>query len=159
MKWTRLPDLTVARYDHGSACVGDVVYVIGGKACKDDTEDIRYRSSVERLEKMKKWRVMYRMPEPLSACAAVHINGNIFICGGECDGGSEVNSFLAYNIAAQTWSDLQSLPYVGVNLLTVTLGNTLYIVDPYGVEGRWCISYTDGSWELHAAHRQSWKGG
>ncbi len=159
MQWKRLPDLTIARYDHASVWAGGYLYVLGGR-----TGPIDHIADVECLDSSQKWRLMYSMPIKVSCCSAVHISGKILICGGQSswpvNGTGQRENFrslriLCYNIATQTWPHVASLPFAGDDdLASLVLGNTMYVVDH-----RWIhdMSFKTDSpkWETLARPRKS----
>ncbi len=157
MQWTPLPDLTAARYDHASVCVGDDVYVIGGRPDTDCS-----MASMECLDNTDVWRLMHGMPSARSACSAVHFGGCIIIWGGQRHQPPHWSHYyktgLCYNIATETWTNLPALPnlHFGVRVSSLVLRNTAYFMD---TEYKHCMSYSDGQWQTRSGPKESMSGG
>ncbi len=148
LKWTALPDLSVARYKHATVCVGNQVYVLGGW-------NGGYLASVEYLdEQNKSWQVTCDIPSVLSGHTAVTYKHFIYVFGGYPSSGPSLATFLLDTVNKK-WTRKADMPGYCVAGSSVVYRDRIYVLG--GNEGCTCMSYDpdQDKWQTHSKHAVS----
>ncbi len=143
MKWTALPNLNVARYDHATVYVGNQVYVLGGGT--------RGTKSVEYLDEQNgSWQITCDMPSALYWHTAIGYKQFIYVFGG-CSSGSSQKSTFMFDTISKEWSSKADM-----NMMSggCNYGSSVVYRDRIFVLGgkNCCMSYDpdQDQWKTHS---------
>ena len=107
-QWRALPDMSAERRGCAAVCVDGNVYVMGGVtlgygggSCLKSAE--MYDPSAGQ------WRALPDMSVARRGCAAVCIEGNMYVVGGRAAGATQLASMECYDQIASEWRTLPSM--------------------------------------------------
>ena len=128
--WSVLPDLPTPREHLGAAFVGDVLYLIGGRAAgggitRTDAFDLSAGRWIADLAPI---------PGPRGGLAVTALGGEIYALGGE-GGGVAHPEVEAYDPAADTWRALPPMPTPRHGIQAPALGGGLWVAGGATDEG------------------------
>ncbi len=138
MEWTALPDLSVARQDQATVCVGNQVYVLGG----GNGETLQ---SVEYLDDQNgSWQVTCDMPSGLFWHTAVSYKHFIYVFGGVF-----FQATFMLDTVSKKWSRKADMPTHCNRGSSVVYRDRIYVL---GGEQNCCMSYDpdQDQWETHS---------
>jgi N-acetylneuraminic acid mutarotase len=82
-QWRALPDMSVPRNGCAAACIEGNVYVMGGWDGDSRGGNFNFLKSAETYDTSAgQWRALPDMSVPRQGCAAVCIEGNLYVAGG-----------------------------------------------------------------------------
>ena len=124
-KWINLPEMLEARDAHGSVCLNNNLYTIGGMYT--ETGSIKHRYSKISKLNILAWSYCKEMPEALSSPGVAVVSNEILVFGGFTAGGYSTVT-LKYNPVTDTWTKCQPMPQSGnCYRRTATVGNKVFI--------------------------------
>ncbi len=138
LKWSALPNLSMARCDHATVCVGNQVYVLGGWTMEE-------QSSVEYLdEETGSWHVTCDMPSALWLHTAVSYKYYIYVFGGS---GSQTTFML--DTVTKKWSWKADMPKYCSCAASVVYRDRIYVLSG---DEKCCMSYDpdQDQWKTHS---------
>ena len=145
MKWTVLPDLSVARHNHATVCVGTQVYVLGGYNNKGTLASVEYLD-----EQNKSWQITCDIPSELSYHTAVSYKQFIYVFGGYKKDGSHSQATFILDTVKKQWSRKADMPGNCNYGSSVGYGDRIYVMGGY--KSCACMSYDPDQdhWQSHS---------
>eukprot|EP00794_Sanderia_malayensis_P000300 gene300-927_t len=129
--WQQVAPLSMPRSGIATASDEKNIYAIGGihKATGDGRQSTwTYLDSMEIYNKeFNSWEFATSLPSPRAYASAVHLNGRIFLIGGQSEMLGICKGFDAYNISTKEWI---SFPYMGIprSMTGIALSETKFYV-------------------------------
>ena len=126
--WHMMPDMPVTRHSHGSICVNETIYVLGG--CTEESEiDDDYTVDMLRSNE-NRWQIGPELPFGVNFPKVAEINESVYLL-------DEITSQLLHlDVENQTWSRRAPLPwknpdwyYPGVSMTSAR--GQLYVAGGY----------------------------
>jgi N-acetylneuraminic acid mutarotase len=107
-QWRALPDMIVAREGCAAVCINGNVYVMGGH--DGGRFGGSYLKSAEMYDTWAgQWRALPDMSVERHGCAAVCIDGNVYVAGGKSDAATQLASMECFDPIANEWRMLPSM--------------------------------------------------
>jgi N-acetylneuraminic acid mutarotase len=125
-QWRALPDMSVARSACAAVCIDGNVYVVGGYG--GGLFGGSYLKSAEMYDTSAgQWRALPDMSVARWGCAAVCIDGNVYVMGGY-GGGSYLKSAEMYDTSAGQWRALPDMSVAREGCAAVCIDGNVYVV-------------------------------
>ncbi len=115
-KWKKLADAPHARDHFNAVLIGDKLFLAGGRRSSEITGEL-FDLTVPEIDVYDftsgSWSTLppaQNIPTQRAGCAAVNLNGNLVIIGGESTSQAAAHKETeSFNIATSTWTSLKSL--------------------------------------------------
>jgi N-acetylneuraminic acid mutarotase len=132
-QWTSKAGMSTARWGHGAAAVGGILYVVGGWANLQYVGGYSWvygvTNSVEAYDPATNtWREKTPMPTARGGLAVSTVNGIIYAVGGQDSAGHPLATVEAYDPTTDTWTTKASLPAATSQLAAGSVNGILYAV-------------------------------
>lgn len=113
--------LPAARACHGSAVVGNKIYVMGGLTSSAHNTNYCFDITTN------KWSTLTALPEARARHTAVAVGTKIYVMGG-WSGSNYSKTNYCYDTKTNTWTELATLPATRAFHTAVVAGNNIYIM-------------------------------
>jgi uncharacterized protein (TIGR03437 family) len=124
---------------------GRYLYVIGGRTALPSTTAT---TLVQRFDPLSnEWTTLQSLPVPLSNGEAVHVNGKIYVPGGQTDTTAIATTYI-YDIAGNNWTTGANAPVTnsGYSVGLDAAQNILYVTGG-GTSVGWAYNITANTWK------------
>lgn len=121
-KWCPLKNMNIARYRHGIAVHGHVVYAVGGSLEADD-------SCIECLDLNQPgmpWQRLLPMCSGLIGVAVAFLKDFLYVSGGFC--GKTLNTVQRYSPATNTWETISPMMQAREGHCLIACGSFVYAI-------------------------------
>lgn len=164
----KLPDLVKGTTSFGGAIEGDYVYVYGGyygRAHEYYTEDQSGDFARLNLRDPQKWESLPGGPKATGLAMVAH-RGKIYRIGGFTAKNAQdkpqdlwsQNDFARFDVASKKWEQLPSLPEGRSSVDAAVIGDTLYVVGGWNMQGDMETKWHDTALSMNlAADTLAWK--
>ena len=121
-KWCLLKNMNIARYRHGIAVHGHIVYAVGGSLEADD-------SCIECLDLSQPglpWQRLSPMCSGHIGVAVTFLKGELYVSGGFC--GKTLNTVQRYSPITNTWETVSPMMQAREGHCLIACGNFVYAI-------------------------------
>ena len=155
-QWQILPDMNLARSECAAVCVEGSVYVLGGFDGDGDTSAYGYvggstLKSAEFYDRSTgEWRPLPDMNIARQGCAAVCVEGNVYVLGGS-DRRSRLKSAECYDRSTGEWRALPDMSEARYGCAAAYVEGNVYVVGGYDgdsyLKSAECFDTSTGQWQ------------
>lgn len=123
-QWIEVSAMSQRRMRHGSATIGGLIYVVGGKDCTG-----RALSSVERYNShMDSWETLPSLQTARTGAGVGVLAGMLYAVGGRHDSGYRLKTVECFNVQTNEWEFCPDMTEARGALRCASLDGHLYVV-------------------------------
>ena len=150
--WNKLADLRETRYWHGSVCLNDVMYVVGGRVSGSDSNSVDFMSVSEQGQ----WRRGPDLPTATRYPKVSVVSGRVFVL----DSYNSSHHLVELDVSGGRWVEREACPFgFGDSVSVCSALDRLWVVGGYD---RCCFYYSPAtdSWSeaQHQPRLKHWCG-
>lgn len=146
-KWYVLPSMSIVRYSHGVAAIGENIHILGGYSKNGFTAEVEIFNV-----RKKRWLTVPAMPTPMKGMAVASVGDSLYVAGGIVENGVRLGILKCYHSKTQRWE-------VKAPLHTSRSGACLVATDDYlyAIGGKASDNQMLSSMERYSVTKNSWE--
>ncbi|XP_038068952.1 kelch-like protein 24 [Patiria miniata] len=129
-RWCTMSGLNFTRQHHGSAVIGDQIFVAGGE------QRLGFVSEVESFSPCRnEWQTVTKLPEPVTSPAIASHQQKLFVVGGLATQATTYRHIQCLDTVTTQWTIIETVPITSRHFPALMLNGYMYILGGCGRNG------------------------